>query len=63
LLKPVFNLKDLRLICVEDKYDRLLADLAVHALDIVLADTPASPSANIKVFNTPLGDSGAPEFL
>jgi len=57
LLKPVFNLRDLRLICVEDKYERLLADLAVHSLDIVLADTPASPSANVKAFNTPLGES------
>ena len=58
LLQPVFGIKGIRLICVEDKYDRLLADLAVHSLDIVLADTPASPGLKIKAFNTPLGESG-----
>ncbi len=58
LLEPVFNIKDIRLICVEDKYERLLADLAVHSLDLVLADTPASPNIKIKAFNSLLGESG-----
>ncbi len=58
LLKPVFSIKDIRLVCVEDKYDRLLADLAIHTLDLVLADTPASPSIKVKAFNSPLGESG-----
>ncbi len=58
LLQPVFNIKDIRLICVEDKYERLLADLAVHSLDLVLADTPASPSIKVKAFNSLLGESG-----
>ena len=58
LLKPVFAIKDIRLVCVEDKYDRLLADLAIHNLDIVLADTPATPSIKIKAFNSSLGESG-----
>lgn len=58
LLQPVFEIKDIRLVCVEDKYDRLLADLATHSLDIVLADTPANPNIKVKAFNSPLGDSG-----
>jgi len=58
LLQPVFGIKDIRLVCVEDKYDRLLADLAVHSLDLVLADTPASPSIKVKAFNSPPGESG-----
>jgi LysR family transcriptional regulator, transcriptional activator of nhaA len=58
LLQPVFGIKDVRLVCVEDKYDRLLADLAVYNLDIVLADTPSSPGLKVKAFNTPLGESG-----
>lgn len=58
LLQPVFETTDIRLVCVEDKFDQLLADLAVHTLDLVLADTPASPAVKVKAFNTPLGESG-----
>lgn len=62
LLQPVFGIQDIRLVCVEDKFERLLADLAAHTLDIVLADIPASPAARVKVFNTPLGESGLSFF-
>jgi hypothetical protein len=33
-----------RLICAEDKSDRLLAELALHELDVILTDAPASPT-------------------
>ena len=36
----------------------LLAQLAAHRLDIVLADEPASSSANFKTFDHPLGETG-----
>lgn len=62
LLQPVFGIQDIRLVCVEDKFERLLSDLAAHTLDIVLADIPASPGARVKVFNTPLGESGLSFF-
>lgn len=45
-----------------DKPDRLLADLAVHALDLVLLDQPAPPSFKVKAFNHALGDSGVTLF-
>ena len=45
------------IVCREGPLDRLLADLATHALDLVLADTPISPTVKVKVYTHPLGDS------
>ena len=45
------------LVCREDNVDSLLAGLATHALDVVLADTPAGPHVRVKVFNHLLGES------
>lgn len=47
---------DLRLICDEDEFEDLLADLALHKLDVVLTDRPAPVGGNLKVFSTRLGD-------
>ena len=38
--------------------DRLLADLAVHALDVVLAEAPVPPGSRVRAFSHPLGESG-----
>jgi LysR family transcriptional regulator, transcriptional activator of nhaA len=56
-----------RLICREDKPDRLLANLALHELDVILTDAPASPQTNIRAFSHLLGSSeiaffGRPEL-
>ncbi|MDZ4656180.1 MAG: transcriptional activator NhaR [Bythopirellula sp.] len=59
LLKPALELKnEVRLACFEGKLDTLLADLALHRLDIVLADTPLLPQLNVRAFNHLLGESG-----
>ncbi|UCV19308.1 LysR family transcriptional regulator [Ferribacterium limneticum] len=47
---------DVRLICDEGEFETLLADLALHRLDVVLTDRAAPVSANLKVFSTPLGE-------
>ncbi len=47
---------EVRLICDEDEFEDLLADLALHRLDVVLTDRPAPVGGNLKVFNTRLGD-------
>jgi LysR family transcriptional regulator, transcriptional activator of nhaA len=46
-----------RLVCREDNQDTLLAELATHALDVVIADSPAPPHVRVRVFNHPLGES------
>lgn len=59
LLEPALKLPEpIRIICREDKPDRLLADLAVHKLDIVLTDAPISPTIKIRAFNHLLGECG-----
>ncbi len=52
----------IRLICWEDKLDQLLADLAIHGLDLVIADTPAPPSIKVQTYNHLLGESGITFF-
>ena len=46
------------LTCREGKLDELLAQLASHRLDLVLADEPAPTGLRFKVFNHPLGSTG-----
>ena len=59
LLAPVLERPEaVRLICHEDRLDRLLADLAIHRLDMVLADRPMPPGTEIKGYSHPLGESG-----
>lgn len=52
-----------RLVCREDNTEQLLANLATHAIDVVLADTPAPPHVRVKVFNHILGKSGTAFFV
>ncbi len=68
LMLPVLHEPHLRLLCHVDEYERLMADLVLHKLDVVLADRPAPSNPNIKVYSHPLGTSslswyGAPALL
>lgn len=57
LLTAVTNMPvDVRLICDEGEFETLLADLALHRLDVVLTDRAAPVGGNLKVFSTHLGD-------
>ncbi|MCU0833180.1 MAG: LysR substrate-binding domain-containing protein [Chromatiaceae bacterium] len=63
MLAPALNLAEpVRLICQEAKLVDLLADLSVHKLDLVVADSPVSPALNIRAYNHPLGESGISFF-
>ncbi|MES2718877.1 MAG: LysR family transcriptional regulator [Pseudomonadota bacterium] len=57
LLQPVMDTPRLRLLCHEDEFDRLLADLALHRLDVVLSDRPAPVNRNLRVYSHPVGSS------
>lgn len=58
LLAPVLNQPEaVRLVCHEDRLERLLADMAIHRLDMVLADRPMPPGTEIKGYSHPLGES------
>ncbi|MCB9654167.1 MAG: transcriptional activator NhaR [Deltaproteobacteria bacterium] len=58
LLEPALSLPEpIRLVCHEDSYERLLADLAMHTLDIVISDAPIPPGSNVRAFNHLLGET------
>jgi LysR family transcriptional activator of nhaA len=59
LLAPAMQLPEpVRLICREDRLERLLAELAIHRLDMVLADRPMPANMDIKGYSHPLGQCG-----
>jgi LysR family transcriptional activator of nhaA len=63
LLQPALGLAvPVRLVCHESSYERLLADLALHTLDIVIADAPLPPGSSVKAFNHLLGETGITFF-
>jgi len=49
LLEPVLNVPHLRLVCHEGEVEQLLAELALHHLDLVLAGHAAPPNANLRL--------------
>lgn len=58
LLSPAYALGEpLRLVCRQDRPERLLAQLAVHELDVVLTDAPIPPGTKVRAFNHLLGES------
>lgn len=52
----------IRLICREGRLATLLADLAVHRLDMVIADRPMPGNLNVRGYDHLLGESGVTVF-
>lgn len=58
LLKPALELnKSVKLVCFEGKLNDLLGDLAMHRIDVVLANSRLTPDSNLLAFNHLLGES------
>jgi LysR family transcriptional activator of nhaA len=63
LLEPALQLsQSVRLVCHEDKADRLLADLSARRTDVVLSDSPIGIAASVQGFNHLLGECGVAFF-
>lgn len=62
LLQPVVEEAAARLLCHEDEFDRLLADLALHRLDAVLSDRAAPAHANLRLYSHKLGEAALAWF-
>jgi LysR family transcriptional activator of nhaA len=64
MLEPAFQLRDkVHVVCREARSpDGFMAELAVHAVDVVLADAPAGPGTPVRTFNHPLGECGSSFF-
>ncbi len=58
VVEPALRLETpVRLVCREGRLASLLADLAVHRLDIVVADRPIPADLNVRAYNHRLGAS------
>jgi LysR family transcriptional activator of nhaA len=63
LLAPALALPaPVRLVCREGSFDRLLADLSRHAVDLVLADSPVPSGSAVRAHHHLLGESGIAFF-
>ncbi|MCX7185242.1 MAG: transcriptional activator NhaR [Nitrosospira sp.] len=63
LLTPAMSMTEpVRIVCRENKLVRLLVELAIHQLDLVLADRPMPPETNVKGYSHKLGDCGITFF-
>jgi LysR family transcriptional activator of nhaA len=63
LLAPAYQLPEpLRIVCREGPIDNLLMELALHRIDLVIADAPMPSGVNVNGFNHHLGDCGITFF-
>lgn len=59
LLEPALHLDEpVQLLCREEGVEALLAELAVHRLDLVLNDAPMPPHVRVRAYNHMLGQCG-----
>lgn len=68
LLEPVLSTPSLRLVCHEGEFEQLLAELALHHLDLVLAGQAAPRNANLRLTSerlvaSPVAWYGAPAHV
>jgi LysR family transcriptional regulator, transcriptional activator of nhaA len=63
LLQPALGMAEpVRLVCYEDRFEKLLADLALHTVDIVISDAPVPPGSSVRAFNHLLGETSVSWF-
>ena len=63
LLQPALSLAEpVRIVCSEGSYETLLADLALHTLDLVISDAPVPPGSSVRAFSHALGETGISFF-
>ena len=63
LVEPALHLGEpVRLVCREGRLTPLLAELAVHRLDMIIADRPMPANLNVRGYSHLLGESGVTVF-
>lgn len=63
LIAPALKLGEpVRLVCREGRLTSLLAELAVHRLDMIIADRPMPANLNVRGYSHLLGESGLSVF-
>jgi LysR family transcriptional activator of nhaA len=62
LMGAVLEVPNLRLVCREMAFADMLGELALHRLDVVLADRAAVPNPNLRLYSHGLGSSDVAWF-
>jgi LysR family transcriptional regulator, transcriptional activator of nhaA len=63
LVEPALKYGErVRLVCREGRLTSLVADLAIHRLDMIIADRPMSANLNVRGYSHLLGESGLTVF-
>ena len=63
IIEPALQLsEDIALTCREGAFEAILAELAIHKVDIVLSDVPLTTAFRVKAYNHLLGDCGLSFF-
>jgi len=63
LLVPALKLPEpMRILCREENLDMLLGELAVHRLELVIADRPMPANVSVRAYNHLLGECGITFF-
>ena len=63
LLEPALRMSQtLKINCREGKLEYLLAELAMHKLDVVITDTPMPTNVNVRGYTHQLGECGMSFF-
>lgn len=63
LLAPALTLDPpVAISCREGKTEPLIADLSIHALDLVVSDAPIPPTVSVRAYNHLLGECGVTFF-
>jgi LysR family transcriptional activator of nhaA len=63
LIAPALSIEaPVQVVCREDRPERLLAELAVHGVDLVLSDSPIPSTVRVRAFSHLLGECGVTVF-
>lgn len=63
ILEPALHMPEpIRMVCRESSLDILLAELAIHKLDLVLADCPIPPTVSTRGYSHKLGECAVSFF-
>ncbi len=63
VLEPALALdRPVELVCIEDKPERLLAELATYSIDLMLSDAPRGSEVAVRAFNHLLGECNVTFF-
>jgi LysR family transcriptional activator of nhaA len=63
ILEPALRMEEpAQVVCLENKPERLLAELSIQGIDLVLSDAPVPPGVQVRAFSHFLGETGVSVF-